>query len=225
MTYNEIIRKLKSKRNPRNIAGMARFGINPENTLGIAIPVLRSIAKSIGTDHALALKLWASGIHEARILASIVDDPARVTEAQMERWVRQFDSWDVCDQCCGNLFDKTPLAYSKAVEWSKREKEFEKRAGFALMAYLASHDKAARDAQFEKFLPLILRGARDERNFVRKAVNWALRGIGKRNARLNRDAIKTAREIQKIRVKSAQWVAADALRELTSSAVQERLRR
>ncbi len=225
MTYNEIIRKLKSKRNPRNIAGMARFGINPENTLGIAIPVLRSIAKSIGTDHALALKLWASGIHEARILASIVDDPARVTEAQMERWVRQFDSWDVCDQCCGNLFDKTPLAYSKAIEWSKREKEFEKRAGFALMAYLASHDKAARDAQFEKFLPLILRGARDERNFVRKAVNWALRGIGKRNARLNRDAIKTAREIQKIRVKSAQWVAADALRELTSSAVQERLRR
>ncbi len=225
MTYNEIIRKLKSKRNPRNIAGMARFGINPENTLGIAIPVLRSIAKSIGTDHALALKLWASGIHEARILASIVDDPARVTEAQMERWVRQFDSWDVCDQCCGNLFDKTPLAYSKAVEWSKREKEFEKRAGFALMAYLASHDKSARDAQFEKFLPLILRGARDERNFVRKAVNWALRGIGKRNARLNRDAIKTAREIQKIRVKSAQWVAADALRELTSSAVQQRLRR
>lgn len=225
MTYNEIIRKLKSKRNPRNIAGMARFGINPENTLGIAIPVLRSIAKSIGTDHALALKLWASGIHEARILASIVDDPARVTEAQMERWVRQFDSWDVCDQCCGNLFDKTPLAYSKAIEWSKREKEFEKRAGFALMAYLASHDKAARDAQFEKFLPLILRGARDERNFVRKAVNWALRGIGKRNARLNRDAIKTAREIQKIRVKSAQWVAADALRELTSSAVQQRLRR
>jgi 3-methyladenine DNA glycosylase AlkD/drug/metabolite transporter (DMT)-like permease len=203
MTYSEIIQKLKAKRNPRNIAGMARFGINPKNTLGISLPVLRSMAKSIGTDHALALKLWASGIHEARILASIVEDPARVTETQMDSWVAQFDSWDVCDQCCGNLFNKTRFAYRKTVEWSRRKEEFQKRAGFALMAYLAVHDKNANDAAFERFLPLIVRGARDERNFVKKAVNWALRQIGKRNPHLNRAAIRTASEIAKLDSKSA----------------------
>jgi len=258
MNYNEIIRKLKSKRNPRNIAGMARFGINPKNMLGISIPTLRALAKQIGTDHALALKLWASGIHEARILASIVDEPARVTQAQMERWVRDFDSWDVCDQVCGNLFWQMPLASRQAIEWSKREPEFQKRAGFALMAYLAHrhktvdgrnrlaarsnrrssnqrvaqdfcvdarawHDRDARDAAFEKFLPAIVRGARDERNFVKKAVNWALRQIGKRNARLNRAAIRTAREIARLDSKSARWVAADALRELNSPAVQKKI--
>ncbi len=225
MIYTEIIRKLKSKRNPRNVAGMARFGINPKNTLGISVPVLRSMAKSIGTDHALALKLWASGIHEARLLAAFVDDSARVTDAQMERWVIQFDSWDVCDQCCGNLFDRTPFAYRKAVEWSKRMPEFQKRAGFALMAYLAVHDRGARDSAFEKFFPLIARGSMDERNFVKKAVNWALRQIGKRNLYLNRAAIKTASEIAKLDSKSARWIAADALRELNNAAVQKRLRR
>lgn len=225
MTYTEIIRKLKSKRNPRNVAGMARFGINPKNTLGISVPVLRSMAKSIGTDHALALKLWASGIHEARLLAAFVDDSARVTDAQIERWVIQFDSWDVCDQCCGNLFDRTPFAYRKAVEWSKRMPEFQKRAGFALMAYLAVHDRGARDSAFEKFFPLIARGSMDERNFVKKAVNWALRQIGKRNLYLNRAAIKTASEIAKLDSKSARWIAADALRELNNAAVQKRLRR
>ncbi len=225
MTYTEIIRKLKSKRNPRNVAGMARFGINPKNTLGISVPVLRSMAKSIGTDHALALKLWASGIHEARLLAAFVDDSARVTDAQIERWVIQFDSWDVCDQCCGNLFDRTPFAYRKAVEWSKRMPEFQKRAGFALMAYLAVHDRGARDSAFEKFFPLIARGSMDERNFVKKAVNWALRQIGKRNLYLNRAAIKTASEIAKLDSKSARWIAADALRELNNAPVQKRLRR
>ncbi len=204
---------------------MARFGINPKNTLGISVPVLRSMAKSIGTDHALALKLWASGIHEARLLAAFVDDSARVTDAQIERWVIQFDSWDVCDQCCGNLFDRTPFAYRKAVEWSKRKPEFQKRAGFALMAYLAVHDRGARDSAFEKFFPLIARGSMDERNFVKKAVNWALRQIGKRNLYLNRAAVKTASEIAKLDSKSARWIAADALRELNNAAVQKRLRR
>lgn len=225
MTYIQVIKLLNSKRNPRNIAGMARFGINSKNTLGISVVELRKIGKQIGTDHALARKLWASDIHEARILASIVDEPARVTSAQMERWVKDFDSWDVCDQTCMNLFDKTKFAHRKALAWSRREREFERRAGFALMAVLAVHDRDARDAAFEKFLPAIVRGARDERNFVKKAVNWALRQIGKRNTRLNRLAVRTAREIVRLDSKSARWVAAGALRELTSTAVQKKLAR
>lgn len=219
-----IMATLKRLRNPRNIAGMARFGINPKNTLGISIPKLRALAKEIGRDHALAQKLWASGIHEARILASMVDEPARVTPAQMDRWVRGLDSWDVCDNVCGNLFDKTPHAWKKAIAWSKRSREFEKRAGFALMAYLAWHDKNARDAQFEKFLPHLARGATDERNFVKKAVNWALRQIGKRNRALNRAAIRTARAIAQIDSRAARWIAADALRELQGAGTRQRLK-
>ncbi len=212
---NPILAHLKRLRNPRNVAGMARFGINPKNTLGIPIPKLRALAKEIGVDHALAQKLWASGFHEARILASMVDDPARVTDAQMERWVRAFDSWDVCDQVCMNLFDKTPRAFAKASAWSQRTREFEKRAGFALMACLAWHDKDAADAQFVKFLPHIARAATDERNFVKKAVNWALRQIGKRNRALNRAAIRAARQIAQKDARAARWVAQDALKELT----------
>ena len=223
MQSTETLRRLKALANPKNVAGMARFGINPRNTLGIPIPKLRALAREIGADHALAQKLWASGIHEARILASMVDDPARVTGAQMERWVKDFDSWDVCDQVCSNLFDKTKLAHGKALRWSKRKAEFEKRAGFALMAALAWHAQTASDALFLKFMPAIRRGATDERNFVKKAVNWALRQIGKRNRALNRAAIKAARDIQTMDSRSARWVAADALRELESPAVKKRL--
>lgn len=202
---------------------MARFGINPENTYGVSIPNLRKIARETGEDHALAQQLWASGIHEARILASFIDQPETVTEAQMESWVKDFDSWDVCDQCCMNLFEKTKFAYQKAVEWSSNDKEFIKRTGFVLMARLAVSDKKADDKQFEPFLPIIKREASDNRNFVKKAVNWALRQIGKRNLNLNREAIETAKEIQEIDSKSARWVASDALRELTGKAVLERL--
>ena len=225
MNTAQVIRRLKSMRNLRNVAGMARFGINPHKTLGIPIPKLRALAKEIGRDHALAQKLWASGIHEARILASMVDDPKLVTSAQMEEWVRGFDSWDVCDQVCLNLFDQTLLARRKALVWSKRSAEFEKRAGFALMACLAWHDKEANDAAFLAFLPAITRGAADERNFVKKAVNWALRQVGKRSRALNRAAIKTAREIQKLDARSARWVARDALKELESKAAQRRLKK
>lgn len=225
MTYAQIVKQLKSKRNARNIAGMARFGINAKNTLGVSIPTIRSMAKEIGRDHALALKLWATGIHEARILASLVDEPARLTTSQMDRWVKDFDSWDVCDQVCANLFGRTGIAYAKALAWCKREPEFERRAGFTLMAVLAVHDRAAADTAFEKFLPGIVRGSRDDRNFVKKAVNWALRQIGKRNARLNRSAIRTARAIANLDSKPARWIAADALRELTSHAVQKKLAR
>ncbi len=202
---------------------MARFGINPENTYGVSIPNLRKIAKGTGVDHALAQQLWASNIHEARILASMIDKPEIVTEEQMEGWVKDFDSWDVCDQCCMNLFEKTEFAYHKAVEWSSNDKDFIKRAGFVLMARLAVSDKKADNKQFEGFLPIIKREATDKRNFVKKAVNWALRQIGKRNLTLNRKATETAREIQKMDSTSAKWIASDAIRELISEAVQERL--
>ena len=221
----EIVAELESQANPENIAGMARYGINSKNTLGVSIPRLRAMAKRIGTDHALALELWASGIHEARMLAGFIDDPAMVTETQIERWAKDFDSWDVCDQVCSNLFDRTPFAAAKAVEWSEREEEFVKRAGFVLMAALAVHDKKAPDGRFRGFLPLIAREAADERNFVKKAVNWALRQIGKRSRPLNAAAIASAKRIRKMDSRAARWIAADALRELESEAVQGRLGR
>ena len=219
-----IIERLKVMRDRKNIEWMTRFGINPNNTLGISVRDIRTIAKQIGKDHDLAQKLWSSGIHEARILASIVDDPRFVSEEQMDRWVKEIDSWDICDQCCGNLFDKTTFAYKKAKEWSKNDKEFVKRAGFSLIAYLAVHDTKASDKEFTKFLSAIKSAATDDRNFVKKAVNWALRQIGKRTIVLNREAIETAKEIQKIDSKSAKWIASDALRELMGRAVQERLK-
>jgi len=219
-----LIKKLKSLSNPEAVAGMARFGINAKNTYGVSIPVLRKMAKQIGRNHLLAQRLWSSGIHEARILAGMIDLPEEVTEKQMERWVRDFDSWDVCDQVCSNLFDRTKFAHKKAMDWSKRGETFVKRAGFVLMAALAVHDKEAGDKEFFKFLPIIKREAWDERNFVRKAVNWALRQIGKRNLPLNQKAIKTAKEIQGIDSKTAKWIASDAIRELTSEAVRKRLR-
>ena len=223
MRYEEVLQQLGSLSNLQAVASMARFGINPNNTYGVSIPILRKMAKEIGRDHFLAQQLWASGIHEARILASMVDEPKKVTEEQMESWVKEFDSWDICDQCCANLFDKTGLAYQKAVEWSGREEEFVKRAAFALMACLAVHDKNAADERFTQFLPLIKMESTDNRNYVRKAVNWALRQIGKRNLNLNRRAIEAAEEIQQMDSRSAKWIASDAIRELTSEAVQQKL--
>lgn len=223
--YNDIIRKLKSLADPEVVKGMARFGIKPNNTYGISVPNLRRVAREAGKDHDLARQLWASGIHEARLLAGMIDDPELVTGEQMESWVKDFDSWDVCDQCCMNLFKKTRFAYGKAIEWTLREEEFVKRAGFVLMACLAVSDKRASDEEFEQFFSIIKREASDSRNFVKKAVNWALRQIGKRNVILNETAIKTAQEIQETGSRSARWVASNALRELTSQAVQGRLRR
>ncbi len=221
----------------RNRAGMARYGINVENAFGISVYELRKIAKGLGTDHDLALALWATGNHEARLLACFVDDPAAVTGRQLEAWVRDFDSWDVCDQATTSLFDLTKHAWSKAVEWAGRDEEWVKRAGFALMAGLASHDREAADRAFLKLLPLIERGAGDDRNFVKKAVNWALRNIGKRNRALNQAAIACATRIRTAAnrraggerggdaaARSARWVATDALRELTSDKVRARLR-
>ncbi len=225
MSVEEVVAELRARADAKAVKGMARFGISSKNTLGISIPVLRQIARKIGVDHELALGLWKSGIHEARILAAMVDDPARVTESQMESWVRDFDSWDVVDGCCGSLFDKTPMAHGKALEWSEREEEFVKRAGYVMMAELAVHDKKAGDVEFLKFFEAIERGSTDGRNFVKKAVNWALRQIGKRNLRLNKRALRLARRISKKDSSSARWVASDAIRELTSEGVRRRLRR
>ena len=222
MKADQTIVQLKSQADPVAVAGMARYGINPDKALGISIPTLRTMAREIGKDHQLAEELWASGIHEARILASIIDDPHQVTEEQMERWVTEFDSWDVCDQVCSNLFDKTPFAYQKAIEWSGAEAEFIKRAGFAMMAALAVQDKRASDEQFEPFFPVIVRQAIDGRNFVKKAVSWAVRNIGKRNRHLNTRAIEIAREIAQIDSKVARWIANDALKELTGDRIQSR---
>jgi len=223
MNYDDILAMLKSLSNPKAIEGMIKYGIIPEKAYGISIPNLRKIAKQLRTNHNLAQQLWESNFRETRILASMIDAPDMVTEEQMERWVKDFDYWEICDQCCMNLFEKTAFAYQKCIEWSAREEEFVKRAGFVLMARLAVSDKEAGDEQFERFFPMIKSEASDDRNYVKKGVNWALRQIGKRNLNLNVKAIETAKEIQKIDLKSARWIASDAIRELTSEAVQKRL--
>jgi 3-methyladenine DNA glycosylase AlkD len=215
--------ELQQRGNPKTVVGMARFGIQTGKALGVSIPQLREMVKQAGTNHELAQKLWKTGIHEARILASMIDDPEKVSEDQMERWAADFDSWDVVDGCCGNLFDKTEFAIRKAHEWSKRKEEYIKRAGFVLMAEMAVHDKKALDKTFLDFLPVTISEASDERNFVKKAVNWALRQIGKRNTILNAAAIKTCAEIRDSDSRSAKWIAADALRELTSVSVRRKL--
>ncbi|MFH2106860.1 MAG: DNA alkylation repair protein [Candidatus Micrarchaeota archaeon] len=224
MEIRQLIQKLKSMANEKNVDGMVRFGINPKNTLGISVYDLRAIGKEIGKGHDLALKLWESGIHEARILAAFVEDYNQVTEFQMERWVNDFDSWDICDQVCNSVFAKTPFAHKKALEWASRKSEFVKRAGFVLMACLVLHNKNAEDKQFLGYMPIIRRESKDERNFVKKAVNWALRQIGKKNKILNITAIRTAKEIEQVDSKCAKWIAKDALRELESGAVQNRLK-
>jgi 3-methyladenine DNA glycosylase AlkD len=224
MNHHQVIDKLKSLADPDYLAGMTNFAIHTDRALGVSAPLMRKLAKEIGTDHKLALELWQTRIHEARVIAALIDDPKQVTKSQMNACVRQFDNWGVCDACCCVLFDKTPFAWEKAIAWAGRKEEFVKRAGFVLMAALAVHDKNAPDGKFLGFLPIIKKNATDERNFVKKAVNWALRQIGKRNLLLNKKAVAVAKEIRNIDSPSARWIAADALRELASKKVQSRLR-
>jgi len=224
-SVKDVVDKLQSKARPDQLEGMARYGMTVEGRLGVSVPEMRKLAKEIGKDHELALKLWKTGIAEGRIVAAMIDEPGKVSEEQMEDWVRDIDSWDVCDQVCMNLFEKCDLAWKKIIDWSTRDEEFVKRTAFSLLACLAWHDKKASDEQFVKLLPLIVRAATDERNFVKKSVNWALRTIGKRNINSNEAAINAAREIQLLDSKSARWIAADALRELKSEAVQRRLKK
>jgi 3-methyladenine DNA glycosylase AlkD len=214
MTVEEVIDELKKHFNQRNIDGMARFGITSAKAFGVSTPLIKSIAKRIGKNHLLALDLWETGYYEARAIAMMIGDPKLITKSLMNKWVRDFDSWAVCDGTCLYLFCYTPFAFDKALEWCDRKEEYMRRAGFAMMAVLAVHDKKRDDKDFLNFFPLIKKYSTDERNFVKKAVNWALRQIGKRSSYLNKEAIILAKEIQKIDSKSARWIAADALREL-----------
>ena len=224
-TLNEVMDRMRALARPGEIEGMARFGMTPDRRLGLSVPEMRRLAKDIGKDHALALQLWDTGIPDAQMVAAMIDRPEDVTEAQMEAWVADFNSWDVCDQVCGNLFEKTPFVWQKITAWAARDEEYVRRAAFALIAGLAWHDKRVTDEQFIATFPLMKAAATDDRNFVKKAVNWALRNIGKRNAALNAAAIDAARDIQRIDSRAARWIAADALRELQSDAVQQRLQK
>jgi len=215
------LRRLGTK---RNVEGMARYGIRAAKVFGVSKPKLDALARKIGKNHALGLELWSTGIQEAKILAGLVSEAEKVTARQMEMWVRDFDNWDSCDGTCCHLFVFAKSAWPKAFLWTERKAEFQKRGGFALAAYLAYRDKTAGDANYLRFLRVVEREAGDERNFVRKAVNWALRNIGKRNLRLNRAAISAARRIRRKDSRAARWIAADALRELEGEAVQARLR-
>jgi len=209
--------------NPNAIEGMARYGITPTQTFGVSIPNLRALAKEIGNDHTLAQQLWRKNNRETRILASMIEEVAKVNETQLDAWVKCFECWEICDQCCMNLFEKTPWAYQKARQWSRKKEEFVRRAGFVMMARLAVSDKQAEDRRFEPFFPLMIQYSTDERNYVKKAVNWALRQIGKRNIRLHRRAIQVAKEIRQIDSTAARWIAADALRELLNPKMKQRL--
>jgi 3-methyladenine DNA glycosylase AlkD len=218
-----ILAWLERRGTRRNREGMARFGIVSAKAFGVSMTTMRPLIKRLGRDHSLAQRLWATGWHEARILASFVDEPSRVTPAQMERWCSDFDNWAVCDSVCMHLFDRTPHAFAMAQRWSRRRGEFVRRAGFALLASLAIHDKKTADPVFLRALKWIERGATDQRNFVKKAVNWALRQIGKRNLALNAEAIALADRLAGSSEAAARWVGKDALRELTSVPVARRL--
>lgn len=224
LAVRRVLADLRRRGSTRNVVGMRRFGIQGGTIYGVSVVDIRAIGKSLPRDHNLALKLWKTGVHEARILASIVDEPVKVTPGQMDRWARDFDSWDVCDQVCMNLFDKTPYAFPKTLAWSRRKEKFVKRAGFALMAALAVHAKQAPDAAFFPFLRAVEREATDGRTYVRKAANWALRQIGKRNMSLNRRAVVVAKRLKDKAELSSHWIGADAYRELTDTTVQKRVR-
>lgn len=225
MSVKEIINKLKEKSDPKKKEGMMRYGINPDNALGVSMPDINSISKQYKNDHQLALKLWETGINEARVVAALIDDKNQVTEDQMEKWVNDLNSWDVCDQLVMKLFDRTPYAWKKACEWADRDKEFVKRAGFAMMASLAIHDKKAPDEAFDTFFDYIIKKSDDNRNFVKKAVNWALRQIGKRNHNLRKKALKVSSRILESKTKSGNWIARDAIRELENERIIARIDR
>jgi len=225
MDKNEVLAWLKRRGRQRTVEGMARYGIEARLVFGVQMGTLGSLSKRLGKDHALALELWKSGWYEARLLAALVDDPQRVTRRQMNAWAASFENWADCDTACFKLFDRTPFAWEKSRQWSNSPREFVKRGGFALMACLALQDKSAPDKSFLAFLPVIEKGARDERNFVKKAVNWTLRAIGRRNRALNAAAVEVAKRLALSKEASARWVGKDAVRELSSSKVRAQLAR
>jgi 3-methyladenine DNA glycosylase AlkD len=221
---NDIIKQLESNGSETNRQGMARYGISVDKAFGVSLPLIRNLAKAHQKDHKLALQLWETGFHEARMLATMIDDPAQVTEVQMEQWVLDFNSWDICDQCCSNLFDKTPFALQKIFEWAEREEEYVRRAGFVMMACVAVHDRNMEDDAFKSFFPLIIKYTTDPRNFVRKAVNWALRQLGKRNQVLYDNALAISANLMKSENKTARWIGSDAYRELMGKTAINRMK-
>lgn len=220
----EILKKLEKLGSEKNRKGMQKFGINIENAFGISVTNLRKLAKEIGKNHQLAIELWNTGNHEAKHLASMIADPKLVTKSLMNKWVKDFNSWDICDGTCSNLFRKTPYAKVKIFEWAKSNKEFVRRTAFSLIAYLAVHDKKRNDEEFLEFFELIKKYSNDERNFVKKAVNWSLRQIGKRSKYLNEKAVLVAKEIKQMDSKTSKWIANDALRELTNPKTLNRIK-
>jgi 3-methyladenine DNA glycosylase AlkD len=210
----DVVATLERQGSKKNRDGMARYGLPSTHALGIPVGTLRAYAKALGRDHRLALDLWRTGIYEARLLASFVDDPARVTVAQMNAWCRDFDNWGICDTVCFALFDQSPLAWGRLVPWSRAKGEFQKRAAFALLASLALHDRQIDDGAFESQLPLIRSSAGDDRHFVKKGVLWALRGVGTRNPSLHRQALALAHELAESAAPSARWIGREAAREL-----------
>jgi 3-methyladenine DNA glycosylase AlkD len=223
MTFTQVLKELNSRKNEKNVAGMAHFGIKGGKMLGISVTELRKLARRIKTDQKLAVELWKTGIHDGRILASIIADHKQFSEELMDDWVSDFDSWDICDQVCGNIFCYLPITYRKTGEWVKSDKEFVRRTAFSSIAYLAVHDKKASDADLLKFFPLIEKYSGDERNFMRKSVNWALRQIGKRNLNLNKQALVLAHKLSNSKDKTERWIGKDAVKELESAAVKAKL--
>ncbi len=225
LSKEQIIDQLRAKARPDQLPGMARYGIKIEHRLGVQIPEIRRIARETGKNHQLALDLWRTGIAEARILAGMIDEPEKLTEQQMNDWVNDIDSWDIGDQTCMNLFEKTSLAWKKIRDWSQQPEEFVKRTAFGLLACLAWHDKVAADDEFTALFPVIAQGSQDERNSIKKAVSWALRNIGKRNQHLNKEALALALKIRQTDTRASKWVANDVTRELQSESVQNRLKK
>lgn len=225
MTFDEVMKLLESKKNFKNVEGMKRFGIRGEKILGISVVELRKIAKTIGKNHQLALLLWKSGVHEARILACLVEKPEYLTKQQIEKWVSEIDSWDVCDMLSGSLLDRSEIAIGNMSKWAADNREFVRRTPFSMMAWIACHNKTLKDEDFEKYFKLIIKASIDERNFVKKAVNWALRGIGKRNLSLRKRALEVAEEIKKMNSKSARWIANGAICELSSTKIIEMIKK
>ena len=225
MNYGDIISYFEKHESEKARKGMEKYKVGCKDKYGISMPVLRKLSKKIGKNHQLALKLWKHGYHESRILSTLIEEKDKVDESQLEKWVNDFDSWDICDQACINLFVNMPLAISKIKEWAKSDKEFVKRTSFSLIAVIAVHNKDEDDSYFEGFFPLIKEACNDEKNYVKKAINWALRSIGKKNKYLNKKAIEIANEILEMDSKTAKWIARDAIKELESKEVQNRLSR
>ena len=219
MSVGKILTLLRGQADPAAVKGMARYGMSSDKRLGVSTPFIRQLAKEVGRNHETALALWETGVPEARILAAMIGDPEELTADQMDTWVRDIDSRDICDQVCMKLFEKSPLAWKKIRDWHTRDEEFVKRAAYSLIACLAWHDKTAEDEKFIELLPVIRAGAIDDRNYVKKAVSWALRHIGKRNGTLNAAALSLAKELESLASPPARWIASQAVRELRSEKV------